>query len=400
MLALLVLVLVADPKPTESAAAVESLRTALASDADFSGKDFVKVPLTKADAATARELLWKAHAARMAKDRTAEIEALKLTDGDKAMPIFLKTFGDEPKAGRSLWISMHGGGNGPARMNDSQWENQKRLYTLDEGVYAVPRAPTNTWNLWHEPHIDRLFTRLIEDLIVLKNVNPDRVYILGYSAGGDGVYALAPRMADSLAAAAMMAGHPNGVSVLSLRNLPFALQVGGKDAAYNRNKVTAEYGEKLDQLRKADPAGYEHFLKVHEDKPHWMGGQDKVALPWMAKFTRNPIPDRVVWKQTGTPHDRFYWLAVPDGMAKLNTLVDAKRSEQTIEITAAEDVAKLLVRLDDRMVDLDKPVTVKSQGKTLFEGTAPRTIATLAKTLAGRGDPKMIFDAEVAVELK
>jgi predicted peptidase len=91
-------------------------------------------------------------------------------------------------------------------VNDRQYENQKRLYTLSEGIYLAPRAPTNTWNLWHEPHIDRLFTRLIEDLIVLEEVNPDRVYVLGYSAGGDGVYQIGPRMADSWAAAAMMAG--------------------------------------------------------------------------------------------------------------------------------------------------------------------------------------------------
>jgi poly(3-hydroxybutyrate) depolymerase len=36
-----------------------------------------------------------------------------------------------------------------------------------------------------------MFARLIEDLIVLEDVNPDRVYLLGYSAGGDGVYQLA-----------------------------------------------------------------------------------------------------------------------------------------------------------------------------------------------------------------
>ena len=38
------------------------------------------------------------------------------------------------------------------------------LYTLDEGIYIAPRAPTNTWNLWHEAHIDPLFARLIENL--------------------------------------------------------------------------------------------------------------------------------------------------------------------------------------------------------------------------------------------
>ena len=40
--------------------------------------------------------------------------------------------------------------------------------------------------------------------IVFEDVDPNRVYLLGYSAGGDGVYQLAPRMADRFAAASMM----------------------------------------------------------------------------------------------------------------------------------------------------------------------------------------------------
>ena len=69
------------------------------------------------------------------------------------------------------------------------------LYQPAEGIYLVPRAATNTWDLWHQAHIDQFFDRLITDMIVLENVNPDQVFIMGYSAGGDGVYQLAPRMA-------------------------------------------------------------------------------------------------------------------------------------------------------------------------------------------------------------
>ncbi len=165
------------------------------------------------------------HAAYIRATRATEVKDRVLKEGPLAMPFFYKIFGEKPKGGRSLWISMHGGGNAPAAVNDSQYENQKRLYQPAEGIYLAPRAPTNTWNLWHEPHIDRFFTRLIEDLVVLEEVDSDRVYVMGYSAGGDGVYQLGPRMADSWAAAAMMGGHPNGVSLLSLRNVPFALQV-------------------------------------------------------------------------------------------------------------------------------------------------------------------------------
>jgi hypothetical protein len=236
-------------------------------------------------------------------------------------------------------------------------------------------------------------------MIVLEGVDPNRVYLLGYSAGGDGVYQMAPRMADRWAAAAMMAGHPNGVSLLSLRNVPFALQVGANDSAYNRNSVAAKYGDELARLHKDDPGGYENMVRIHEGLGHWMNRQDAAALPWMAKFSRDPIPERVVWKQSGVPHERSYWLAVPRDEARVDSFVLARRAGQTIEIIANEKVDRLLVRLDDRMVDLDKPVTVVRDGKELYRGTPSRTIGTMHRTLAGRGDPALTFDAEIAVEL-
>jgi poly(3-hydroxybutyrate) depolymerase len=385
----------------KSASALKELKAALESDpdkwVDLAKKSFAQIPLTKEDAAEARKLLWQAHVAVIKKERAEELKNVLLKDGELEMPFSYKTFGKKPPGGWSLYISLHGGGGTTKQVNDRQWENQKGLYQPEEGIYLAPRAPTNTWNMWHQGHIDRLFARLIEDLIVLESVNPDRVYVLGYSAGGDGVYKIAPRMADHWAAAAMMAGHPNGVSMLSLRNVPFALQVGANDSAYDRNTVGKKYGELLDKLQKDDPKGYEHLVKIHEGKGHWMDREDKVALPWMAKFTRNPVPEKVVWKQTDTAHERSYWLAVPPTEAKGDSLVIATRSGQTIDITTAEKVEKLLIRLDDRTADLDKPIEVKWDRKVLYTGIAPRTIAVLVKTLAGRGDPGLVFDAEVAV---
>ena len=394
------IVLGSDPGMTPTlqklAEAVEKHPDSLEKIAD---EPIAKEALSKAEAAKARELLWQAHVAQVRKTRAEELDQKILKEGDKSMPFFYKTFGDKPKNGRSLWISMHGGGGAPEAVNTQQWDNQKRLYTLDEGVYLAPRAPTNTWNLWHESHIDTLFTRLIEDLIVFEDVDPDRVYVMGYSAGGDGVYQLAPRMADSWAAAGMMAGHPNGVSLLSVRNVPFALQVGGLDAAYNRNQVGKEYGEQLAKLRADDPEGYLSFVKIHDGKGHWMNGEDKVALPWMAERTRNPVPARVVWKQTGTPHDRMYWLAVPKSEAKGDSLLIATYQGQEVSIEKAEGISHLRIHLDDRMLNLDKPITVTYQGKTIFNAIVPRTASTMVETLENRGDPKLVFDGAIDLEL-
>jgi len=393
-----------DAPPLTSAAAVIRLRAAVdagpATLGALATADFARVPLSRADAAAARELLWKAHVALLRKDRAEEMKNQLIKDGNLEMPFSEKRFGQKPKDGWSLYISLHGGGGGLTKqVIEQQWENQKTMYALDEGIYLTPRAPTNTWNKWHEEHIDRMFARLIEDLIAFEDVNPNRVYVLGYAAGGDGVYQIAPRMADRWAAAAMMGGHPNKVSPLSLRNVPFALQVGENDTSYNRNALGKEYGELLDQLRKGDPKGYEHFVKIHAGKGSWMDREDKVALPWMAKFRRDPVPEKVVWKQTGQPHDRSYWLAVPPSEAKLDSLVVARREGQTVEITAIEGVGKLRIRFDDRMADLDKPVIVTHAGKPLFEGQVPRTIGVMVRTLEGRGDRELMFDAEVEVDL-
>lgn len=389
---------------TRSAQAVRALQVALgrkpASLHDLTREEFARVPLTAADAQQARQLLWEYHVARIRQERVEELRTGVLPLDNHEMKFTVRKFGEAPATGRSLWFSLHGGGGTTPKINDGQWENQKRLYRLEEGLYLVPRSPTNTANMWHQGHIDHMFDRLIESLIVLENVDPDRVYVMGYSAGGDGVYQLAPRMADRFAAAAMMAGHPNDASPLGLRNLPFALQMGGKDDAYNRNGVARLWEKELARLQKEDPKGYPHFVKIYENKGHWMDREDRVALPWMAGHRRNPVPDRIVWRQAPVTHDRFYWLAVPPGQAKPGALVIVERKGNTIEILKAEHVPQLLIRLDDRLMDLSQPVRVVLQGKTLFEGKVDRTIGTLVQTLAGRGDPKLVFEAEVRVEMK
>ncbi len=360
---------------------------------------FASVALTRADALKAERLLWEDHVERIRCTRAAEMEARVLKSGDLEMPFFYTVSGDKPENGHSLYISMHGGGGAPKRVNDRQWENQKKLYTIKEGVYLAPRAPTDTWNLWHQGHIDGFFGRLIENLIVFEGVDPNRVYLLGYSAGGDGVYQLAPRMADRLAAASMMAGHPNEASPLGLRNIAFTIHVGGNDTPYNRNKVAGQWGEKLDTLQKADPEGYVHWTKIHADKGHWMDKQDAEALPWMAGFTRDPLPKRVVWRQDDVTHARFYWLAVGADDRRGGTEVRADINGQTVDVQAT-DINRLVIRVNDGMLNLDEDVTVVSAGRELSKGRIKRTIGMLARTLAERGDPALVFSGEVTVILR
>lgn len=341
--------------------------------------------LEKQEAAALVTKLGDERIAALKAERGGELEAKSITLGDKTLRWLEKDFGKAPVGGRSLWISMHGGGSGSPEMNDQQWQNQIRLYEPAEGIYLAPRAPTNTWNLWHEAHIDPLFDRLIEDMIAVRGVDPDKVYLMGYSAGGDGVWQLAPRMADRFAAAAMMAGHPNEASLLGLRNLPIALFCGGADAAYDRNKIVRARGEQLDQLQKEDSGGYTHLVRIYEGLPHWMNRKDAEAVPWMAKFTRQPWPKKIVWVQDDVIHDRFYWLGVPAASAKEGGKITATVEGAVISLEG--DVpAGTSLWLSDALVDLDRPVTVKVNGKVRHEGRIARERGVIEAALAAKPD--------------
>jgi hypothetical protein len=381
------------------AAAIDELKAYLGKPADargpISSHSFATVPLTLEQAQTAEKLLVADYQKRVKESRQSEFQRKMIELDGLKMPFDYKVFGDKPQSGRSLYISMHGGGGAPAQVNDSQWENQKKLYRVDEGVYVAPRAPTNTWNLWHEGHIDRFFDRLIEDFVLFENVDPDKVYLMGYSAGGDGVYQLAPRMADRFAAASMMAGHPNETSPLGLRNLPFTIHMGEKDGAYNRNKTAETWRDSLAQLNQEDPKGYTHFVKLHEGKGHWMDRQDAEALPWMNKFTREKYPMKIVWKQDDVISRRFYWLATQADIPE-RALTVASRQGQSISILESP-LAELTVFLKDDFVDCNQDVQATWQDQVVYSGTPVRNIACIEESLQ-RGDPKGVFYAKLIIK--
>ena len=387
----------------ENSEEISSLKTFLSEasgpEKNLAGQPFAQKALTEEEADTAIQVIHQFLNKELKEKYAGQWQDSTLKIGNRELKFSYKKFGEKPTKGWSLYISMHGGGGTTPEMNDQQWRNQIGLYEPDEGIYMAPRAPTDSWNMWHQAHVDSLFSLFIELSDVFEDINTNRVYLTGYSAGGDGTYQLAPRMADQLAAAAMMAGHPNDASPLGLRNLPFALHMGAEDAAYNRNKIAAEWGQKLDELQQNDPGGYIHDVQIHENMGHWMQRKDTVAIEWMAQFDRNPFPEKVVWKQSSVTHDRFYWLSVPENKAQKGALIIASRNGQTITIEKAESVDTLLINLNDEIVDLDKKVTVKFNSETVYSDIPQRTIAQIWKSLTQRNDPQQVFSSKIEVTL-
>ena len=378
---------------------------------------FAVANLSKADAARARDLVWAERLAFVKSSGAAEWTAKKLVDAaGLQMPFDYRIYGTKPAAGYDMYISMHGGGGTTKAVNDEQWQNQIGLYQ-PKGIYLAPRAPTDAWNMWHKDHIDGFFDRLIQLCVANLGANPDRVYVMGYSAGGDGTYQMAPRMADRWAAAAMMAGYPNNASPINLRGIGFTMHVGGLDAAYGRNTICVTYGKAIQKLQDADPGFYKYDVQVHAGKPHWMDLEDKVALDWTFGFTRKPNPAKVVWLQDTTvgtnsfpssgpvvavkghpTQFQFHWLALPEKKAlPVQARLTAAITGQEVAISEA-NVDSLVVSFNDSLINLDRDVRVTWKGKAVFDGPAPRTAANLYRTANDRGDPAYVYPVSLLVK--
>lgn len=370
--------------------------------APLNEQSFAKTALTQADALTAQEMLWLDLGNQLAQSRASEIQQESIAWESFTLRYKKVSFGDALSSERSLFISMHGGGQTTAAANDKQWQNQIALgsnYAPTDALWVAARAPTDTWNMWFQNYMDPLLDRLITNMLITENINPNRVYLTGYSAGGDGAYQLAPRMADRWAGVQMSAGHPNGVPIENVRNLAFSLHVGGNDTAFDRHKEVPRYGDMLAKLKAQDPTGYKHQAIVHAGLPHWMNLADKVGVPFIQAERRNPETDTVVWTKFSTVPARFYWLAHQQP-TNSGAKVTAKREGNSILISQLEGFKDIVIYLRNDMVDFSAPVTVIApNGDVLFNGKVERTLGSLATTLNDRQDPAMMYSAKITIDL-
>ena len=201
-------------------------------------------------------------------------EVHTLTHNGQSMSFLMEIIGEPDEQGLyPLYITLHGGGGAPAEENDGEWTNMFSYYkeSVDSGIYVACRGITDTWDLHFQEASYPLYDRLIQYLIFQEYADPNRVYLLGFSAGGDGVYQIAPRMADRFAAVNMSSGHPNGVSLLNAANLPFSLQAGIRDyysESAMRSVRCAEFEQVLQKYHETYGFGYEHQVLIHVPAGH------------------------------------------------------------------------------------------------------------------------------------
>lgn len=380
------------------------------------------------DIENARKYIWHEYLNQVKNDKTRieEVENRSMTFDDATMKYGFFVKGEPDESGYPLFIALHGGGQSDTPdLNDSQWVHMTTYYqnSVEHGIYVNPRGVRDTWDCHFNPESYPLYDRLIENMIAFYDVDPNRVYLTGFSAGGDGVYAIVSKMPDRFASANMSAGHPNGLPLWNLYNMPLQLQVGENDTAYERNTVTAQYGKLLDEYQAELGGGYIHNTYVHQGQGHnfrdnsvenqtvmadsaaWLDSGDSSvtetdtnAIRLIEQYVRNPLPERVVWdlsqraeKRTG---ESFYWLQADSRIMEGKIIVSYDKETNSINVEECSITGEVTFLLNNDMLDLFAPITVNTPAGSNTITVTP-DYDLLYETTMERGDCNYQFAAKI-----
>jgi predicted esterase len=249
---------------------------------------------------------------------------------------------------------------------------------------------------------NRIFQLMFRDLATRYHFDPDRIYVAGLSQTGFWSWELGCCRADRFAGLAPMGAVTFEVNHLhaNLLAVPVYVLHGAKDKTCAVGQPRATCGE---LARIGVNVRYHELPGAGHDGTVW--GTLSTALQWLKEMPRERYPKRVS-KSLQTVQDGWcYWIRIDsledEGTGKAGEKpkggIDGELDGQTVRLHS-EGVSRITLCLASEMVDLDAPLTVTWNGKTVFEGKVERSLATMLDLVYDKTDWKETFEA--ALELK
>ena len=313
-------------------------------------------------------------------------------------PYSVKTVGKRPANGWGLFIAMHGGGGTTQEFNDSQWRRMQTYYRdhpeVGGYIYIALRAPNNTWNGFYTGYTYPLIQNLLRQFMLFADVDPNKKFIMGYSHGGYGAFAIGPKMPDYFAAIHSSASSlADGANPATLRNTVFTTMVGAKDTMYGRYKNIVNFQKEIQVLRGNRTDIYPVTVQIIANHPH-SGLPDRDKIAEMYANVRNPVPPELTWRLSDNVIHDFFWLQtnVPKAGMSMNTTI------QKNNIVTQTNLAGASILLDSRLIDFKKPVVLELNGKKSTHKLKP-SLRIFCQTMQERGDPELAFTTKMVLDL-
>ncbi len=134
----------------------------------------------------------------------------------------------------------------------------------------------------------------------------------------------------------------------------------------------------------------------HDLRPQWTELRKGID-PWLAARVRQPHPPEVRHHAIADYAPQSFWVRVAE-FAGGPADVKAVAKGQAIDFTAT-GAKKITFYIDEKLIDLSKPVRITSKGKKLFEGKVPPRLETVVETWRAREDRDLLYRASVTVSV-
>ena len=353
-----------------------------------------------ANPASVRRTAWEAFRRAAAPKFAPDFAAKQVKFEGYVSPYTVRAVGTKPAEGWGMVIAMHGGGGTAKEVNDSQWQGMQTYYhdqpQLGGYLYVALRAPNDTWNGFYDDYDYPLVANLLRQFAVCEEMNLNRVYLIGYSHGGYGAFAIGPKEPDRFAAIHSSAAAPTDglISPKTLRNTAFDFAVGEFDDGYGRRKRCEAFDQQIKALRGPRTDIYPVTFEVQAGKQHG-NLADHDQLKEMLTHTRNPVPGELTWEETDGVIKGFFWLE--DRQPGKGREIDAACKANRLTISTPGVTGRFSVLLDERLVELNRPLVIEHDGGQENVVLKP-SLLTLAQTLQERGDPDLAFTCRVEFE--
>jgi pimeloyl-ACP methyl ester carboxylesterase len=199
------------------------------------------------------------------------------------------------------------------------------------------------------------------------SVDPDRIFLTGWSDGGFTAIWLASRYPHLVAGIAPACGNwqYGNVENVGLSNLPTLAVDGWGDGGYNSSQFCRWLALRgLGADAKCIWGHHGHSYQPYEDVEEF-----QFIMDWAKGKRRDLYPKKVRYATWNLSWNRAYWLAI-DRVENpaLAAQFEAEVSEDNRIRVQVWNVAAYRLALSDKLVDPHKPLTVTTNGKPSYSG--------------------------------
>ncbi len=208
----------------------------------------------------------------------------------------------------------------------------------------------------------------LKDVAREYNIDPTRVYATGFSYGGHTDLVVAWRFPHWFAAIAPVCSDLRDKQtpyVKQLKNVPTLLLHGAGDSFLATGKVVHKYMKEAGcpVEWRTYPGGHAPTLPFRQDVT--------VLTNFFDKHVMNPYPKMVCHIVEHNRYSRAFWVdaKLTKNSGGMEAIFEVRvKDGNKIEIDANEQVAELDLYLNDKLIDMGKPVTVVTGQRKLYEG--------------------------------